>query len=357
MTNLAFFDYRVNAFKCYVSEQLGQLKQLGTILVLFMYTAVPGLILLIYLAFGKILVEDPLAELLAIALIIAQSELSAALSQGARDIKHRHFQRTLVSRTIRKLADCSMALMGNLLFLLSLPLLLSIELAQWQQALHFIIFCLCLLSAGLLATAKPDRVKVYIIAVLLLSFLFDWTLLTLFSVNLVCLFVLFFCPTKGLFNLSPKFTLGFWFNYHWHHLAEVWWRLLLLFGLLASAGVMYSERPDLSFFIHCFISPFVVYIASSQQLNQNECVTQHAHYINSMGAPKRLLIEQFLAPSSLLLIGLLPLQSITLELPSLLIFTVSGILAILFAKRKPTHYALGWFVISGITITLSYWLH
>ncbi|WP_372771224.1 DUF6136 family protein [Pseudoalteromonas sp.] len=357
MTNLAFLRYRFSAFHHFIAEQLGQLKQLGTILVLFMYTAVAGLVLLVYLALGKILVADELAKVLVVALIVAQSELSVALSQGATDNKHRLFQRTLVKRFMRNVADIVMGLAGNLLFLLCLPLLLSIELDKWQQAGHFLIFCLCLFASGLVATFKPARIKSYSICVIVLPMLFDWQLVTLLNTYLLLLTVIFLLPSQQYVNLRIKLPLGFWLSYHWHNLAEIWWRLLLLLALLVSANVLYTERPVLDFFIHCFISPFVVYIASSQQLNQNEYVAQHVHYINSMGTPKKLLIGQFLAPSSLLLIGLLPLQSITLELPSLVIFTVSGILAILFAKRKPTHYALGWFVISGITITLSYWLH
>ena len=74
MTSLAFFHYRVSALRVYLAEQLVQLKQLGIITMLFMYSALPGIALLVYLALGKILTQDrEYAALLAVCLLIAQS--------------------------------------------------------------------------------------------------------------------------------------------------------------------------------------------------------------------------------------------------------------------------------------------
>ena len=80
---MLFIAYRTHALQEYISEQLSQLKQLGLIAMLFMYTAIPGLVLLLFLALGKVLINDPdLGLILTVCLIVAQTEMSSALIKG-----------------------------------------------------------------------------------------------------------------------------------------------------------------------------------------------------------------------------------------------------------------------------------
>lgn len=358
MRNFSFLEYRITAFHHYIAEQLGQLKQLGVILALFMYTAFPAFILLIYLALGKVMAQDPtLSVLLSVALIVMQSELSVALSKGALDIKHRLYQLSFASKGMRVLCDYALALLGNLVFLLSVPLLLSLGLSKWQQGLHFVLFSMCVLGSGVVATFKPTRIKLYIISVILLPVLFDLSLLSLLNSYIALLVGVAFWPKGVGFKKLTGFNFGFWVSYHCHAFAEIWWRVLMLLALWVCANVLSLERPDLGFFVHCFISPFIVYIASSQQLNQNECVLQYKLWLNSLCNARTLVHGQYIVPMGLAMIGLMGLQLIVVSLQSLLVFAIAGALTIAVARYKPTHYALGWFVINGIMVTINYWVY
>lgn len=358
MRNFSFFEYRITAFHHFIAEQLGQVKQLGVILALFMYTAFPALILLIYLALGKVMTQDPrLSILLSVALIVMQSELSVALSKGALDIKHRLFQRSFASKAMRALCDYVLALAGNLIFILSVPLLLSLDFSKWQQGLHFVLFSICMLGSGFVATLKPTRIKLYVITVILLPVLFDLSLLWLLTSYIALLVGVAFWPNSLAFKRLTKFNLGFWVSYHSHAFAEIWWRVLMLLALWVFANVLNLQRPDLGFFVHCFISPFIVYIASSQQLNQNECVLQYKLWLNSLRNANTLVYGQYVVPMSLAVVGLMSLQLIVVSLQSLIIFAIASALTIAFAKYKPTHYALGWFVINGLMVTINYWVY
>ncbi|WP_100913100.1 DUF6136 family protein [Pseudoalteromonas spongiae] len=358
MRNFSFFEYRIAAFHHFIAEQLGQLKQLGVILALFMYTAFPALILLIYLALGKVMTQDPtLSILLSVALIVMQSELSVALSEGALDVKHRLYQRSFASKGMRVLCDYTLALAGNLVFLLSVPLLLSLDFSKWQQGLHFVLFCICVLGSGFVATLKPTRIKLYVITVILLPVLFDLSLLSLLTSYIALLVGVAFWPNSLAFKRLTKLNLGFWVSYHSHAFAEIWWRVLMLLALWVFANVLNLQRPDLGFFVHCFISPFIVYIASSQQLNQNECVIQYKLWLNSLRNANTLVYGQYVVPMSLAVVGLMSLQLIVVSFQSLIIFAIASALTIAFAKYKPAHYALGWFVINGLMVTISYWVY
>mgnify|MGYP000144437262 FL=1 len=358
MRNFSFFEYRIAAFHHYIAEQLGQLKQLGVILALFMYTAFPALILLIYLALGKVMTQDPRSSiLLSVALIVMQSELSVALSKGALDVKHRLYQRSFSSKSMRALCDYTLALAGNLVFILSVPLLLSLDLSKWQQGLHFVLFCICVLGSGFVATLKPTRIKLYVITVILLPVLFDLSLLSLLTSYIALLVSVAFWPNNLAFKRLTRLNLGFWVSYHCYAFAEIWWRVLMLLALWVFANVLNLQRPDLGFFVHCFISPFIVYIASSQQLNQNECVIQYKLWLNSLRNANTLVYGQYFVPMCLAVIGLISLQLIVVSVQSLIIFAVASALTIAVAKYKPTHYALGWFVINGLMVTINYWVY
>ena len=358
MSNLAFFNYRTAAFNHYVMTQLSQLKQLGVILTLFMYTAVPGLILLIFLALGKVLTQDEqLGLTVALALIVGQLEISAALGEGVRDHAHRPFQRTLVSKAHRRFSDVVLGFASNPVLLFSVPLLLSLKLSQFTEAAPFIVFVTVVALSGLLATYFKDKAKLYICLLLVSNLLYQGDLLSSMLLSLCLLVLVFLLPQKWLSIGQLGKHFGFWLRFHIHTLDQLWWRLLAIFGLIVCAQILFVERPDLAFFIHCFISPFALYIACSQQLNQNDLLIQYAPWLHSLNNAKSLIRGQFTAPACLVFIALFGLQWISIDIISLVLFSASAFATIWFTCKKPSQFALGWFVINGVVLSVNYALY
>lgn len=355
---MLFLSYRILALQEYIYEQLNQLKQLGLIAVLFMYTAIPGLVLLLFLALGKVVTQDPeLGLLLTVCLIVAQTEISAALVNGVTNSKNRLFQRGLVGKLQRISADVLLSLTTNLVFLLCLPLLMSLGLDRWLDTAHFLFFIAIVVLSGLLATLKPAHAKSHVIGLLVISLFINTSLNYLLLATLVWQILLFVLPAGLLTNLTTSFKLGFWPSFHWYNLGQLWWRGLFITALIACANVLYVNRPDLGFFIHCFISPFVLYIATSQQLNQNECVKQYQLWLNSLGSPKPLLRSQFIAPLVLGIVGLVYLQLMTVHLMSLTVFFFALLLGVYTAYKHIKLFAIAWFAVNSAAVTINYWLY
>jgi hypothetical protein len=269
MLDRLFIAYRFKALQRFIFEQLDQLYQLGVLVSLVLYTALPGLVLIIYLALGKLVVNDPdLALLLCVSLIVFQTELSTALSEGVRDTRNRLFQRSLLGLWHLILLDTVFGLLTNVVFLLCLPLLYSMGLDRLEQASHFLLFITVIVLSGLCATFKPQVTKVYIIIVVLCACLLPLSFSAFLIVCIACLLIALCLPLRHL--LGQQWDLGFWCGYHRHNFAEIWWRILLLAGLVMCAFVIFDARPDLGFFCALFnISISTLYSAESATQSQS----------------------------------------------------------------------------------------
>ena len=169
---------------------------------------------------------------------------------------------------------------------------------------------------------------------------------------IACLLIALCLPLRHL--LGQQRDLGFWCNYHIHNLAEIWWRLLVLSGLVMCAFVIFDARPDLGFFVHCLISPFLLYIALSQQLNHNQLIAQYQVWLASLGQHTRLKHGQFFVPLGLCVFSLISMQMIVESLPCFFAFSFSCIVITIVAFKKPRHFSLACFAINASAITLCY---
>lgn len=353
MLDRLFVAYRFKALQRFIFEQLDQLYQLGVLVSLVLYTALPGLVLIIYLALGKLVVNDPdLALLLCVSLIVFQTELSTALSEGVRDTRNRLFQRSLLGQWHLILLDTLFGLLTNVVFLLCLPLLYSMGLDRLEQASHFLLFITVIVLSGLFATFKPQVTKVYIFIVVLCACLLPLSFSAFLIVCIACLLIALCLPLRHL--LGQQWDLGFWCGYHRHNFAEIWWRILVLSGLVMCAFVIFDARPDLGVFVHCLISPFLLHIALSQQLNHNQLIAQYQIWFASLGQHTRLQYGQFFAPFGLCLLSLVSLQMIVESLLCFVAFSISGIVITIIAFKKPRHFSLAWFAINASAITMCY---
>lgn len=356
MKNASFMQYRVNAFNAFLGEQFRQLQQLGAMVGLFLQVAIPAFFLFLFMGLGKILVQEPaLSSVLMVAILVAQCELSAALSHGVKDAKNRLFQRSLVSAKTRVLCDFLLSCVSNVSLLLSAILLVSVDANNLVQATHFMVFMVALLLGVQLATYKTQRVKAYVI-ILLLAFAISGVLSATHGENLWFLLVVAVASAAMLLALpEPKWLrkfsalkLGFWGRYHWHQQDQLWWRSLLLLGVYLGANVFHSHRPDLAFAMHSVALPAVLYIATSLQLNQNALMQHHGLWLESLGRPKSLVVGQFATPMLLMLIGVAVIQSVAFNVATLCGFLLAGTAVVFTAYKQPKYYAVSWLVISVV---------
>lgn len=351
MNNARFLQYRMNAFHYFVGEQFKQLQQLGAMVALFMYIAIPALFMFLFMGLGKILVQEPgYASVLVVAILVAQCELSAALSNGVLDANNRLFQRTLVPAAARVLSDVLLSLASNVALVLSAVLLFSVDVAKWGQALHFMAFMVALFLGVQLAIYKAPRVKAYVITLLLfyVSGLVEnlWALL---SVAIGAAVLLLALPEVKSWQKWRLIRLPFWGRYHWFQQDELWWRGLLLLGVYLGAVILHQYRPDLAFTMHLVTLPVMLYVATSLQLNQNELMQAHGLWFASLGRPNSLMLGQFIAPLGLVLLGLVAIQSIHFNFVTSVGFFSAGLAMMFSAYQLPRFYALSWVLISVIT--------
>ncbi len=361
MNYKAFFNYRANAYQTQLKEVLAQLQKLSVMLMAFMYTAFPALILFIFLALGQLVsLKNDNAVEIGVLLLLIQSILLQSFSTAILDSNHRQFQYSLLAKRFYVvLADIPLLVISHIILIMSLVLALSMGLSKLLLAPHFIVFIAVQLVSAIAMLYRPHNLFFYLVCVIATLLIADMvSVLGVFSIWLA-LCLLFALPRIGK-EATPLINnaWGFWLSLNWKHRALSEWRIYFVVIVLFCGVLTLNQRPDLEFAIALFCAIFFMLVTTSIQIKQTELANHYALWFNTLKNRDEFFRGQYLASAIHSIAAVLLLTIIYFNV----FFMVSYLLAsaaITFAvKRKPTHFALAWFVVSGVMCLVNYaaWL-
>lgn len=358
MTFKLFFNYRINAFVSQLKVALEQFSQLGIIIAAFMYTALPGVFLGIFMAIGFIVTQkSQYTVLIAFSLLLIQSVIVQTFAYAIKDSPHRLFQRSLVSsKWPLFLADHIILLMSNMTLMASLIVAISMGLNKLSQAPQFVIFMLILWGLPIAVLYQPRRLLLYVCTLLAtLWFAPNWSNSALYALWLLLIPLCFF-------NIIPPFrtrkhlvgALHFWLVLHYQRRGEIEWRLYLGFIFYLLVLVLLEQRPDLNFFMGLVSGCIYLLLVSSLQLAQNEKVTTYGMWFNTHQQRKRYYAYQYIAPCMLSIIAIIMISLNYFDWVFMSTLMIGFPLCMYFARKKPTQFALAWFIIAGSFCFVNY---
>ena len=356
----AFARYRWQAYQQQLIELSRQLRQLGTLTVVLLGTALPAVFLLLFYSIGLV-VQHPAgamsATIQAISLLLLQCLLWYLLRPAVLDLPHRLFQHSLSSASLR--FSCDMVLLW-----LSAPLVWAVSylmfemtISQLQAAPQLVLLWLLLICAGPLVLYRPGRLLWGgvggVLALSLLTGLWQTlhgkTLLRPDSFILLATFAggalpLLILPAQT--NPRPvqlRSVWHFWWQYLLLHRWPLSWRLLLVVLNRQLWQTVTQFRPDASVLWHSLAFSLELLLLASLLFVSKAQYSKHQRYFQSLGQQGLFWRCQFVlvvAPLLLwltLLSLLLPLsvwQYLTLPL------LAAGLLLVIY--RWPAHYFLAW---------------
>ena len=150
--------YRYRAFSESVGQLWQQFKQLGLLVVTIFYTALPGLVLLLFLGIGQVLESDKPSSfqaLIAWLLLLVQTVQFIVLSDAHQNRANRHFQRGLsISPWPRRWCDFILMAITHPLLWGAVIIFVTMDSQDMLEAKHFPLF---ILVQGLLAFVAGFR--------------------------------------------------------------------------------------------------------------------------------------------------------------------------------------------------------
>ncbi|MDP4982852.1 DUF6136 family protein [Pseudoalteromonas tunicata] len=353
-----FFRYRALAFSREIALLSQHLKQLLGMLFAVLYTALPGIVLLVFLGLGKIIkAEGGSVNQLWIAwcFLAVQTIFFYALQQAILNIEQRCFQLSIAcSRWWMWLADCRNLLFTHVFLWCSVFLLLTMSSTQLSQNTHFMIFTALQLGLGFLSLYRMQQTVFFCLvsATLILALPYLTPLIMMLSwvtVFIGCIFI----PT---FNWQKEFKVntlvGFWFSFYSHHYQILFWRLAS--GVVVTAGmlVLASEREDFTYLAAYFSCFIFLLLITTLHIEVAKITAQFRAFFHSLNKSKTFNYSRIFKSVMVYFILLVVIATIFTQWWLAVGVGLVAIFCFYIAEKKPERLALVWmcFLVGGLFI-------
>lgn len=353
-----FYQYRALAFNQQISLLSHQIKQLLGMLFVVLYSASPGVILLIFLALGKIIKSDggSVNQVgIAWCFLVVQTVFFYALRHAILNTEQRYFQLSIAkSRWWIWLVDCRNLMFTHVFLWCSLFLLGTMNSSQLSQNMHFIVFTALQLLLGILSLYRMQQTVMFCLCSAVLVAVFPN--LSPFSMLLGWFILLLGCCFVPSINwqttLSVKNMKGFWLSFYSHHYQVLLWRLACGVVIVTSMLVLERERPDLNYYSAYFSYFTLLLLVATLHIEVAKITAQFGAFFYSVNKLDSFNITRIL--NSTLLYFLLLALTFLLFNQWCLAAGVSIVAVVCFyvAEKKPERLALVWgcFLVGGLFI-------
>ena len=344
----AFYRYRSQAFTYEIQLLSRQLKQILGLVFLLLASALPGLVLLVFMSLGKVITAQGgliVQAWVAWSFLAGQTICFYALRDAILNQKQRVFQASLIQKPgWRWLCDCRNLLACHVFFWCSLFLVLTMNVEQLIQNKAFILFMVLQFSLAGIAVYRMQQSIVFCLLAALSSVFWAENSMQTIMTSWLCLAGLsLFFPAVGLHVRCSVTNLPrLWLSFYLNHYQVLLWRIACIAVVFSSMTVLAIERPDMRYLAGYFCGFLSLLLLLTLHIEVKKKTSPLRMFLHSIGQLSQ--FNSYRLVNSWVLCTVLALAIFSFfehaELAvSLWCFSV---VCVCFAEKKPEQCALVW---------------
>ena len=354
----AFYRYRSQAFRYEISLLSQQLKQLLGFLFMLLASALPGIVLLIFMSLGKVIKAqggEVVQAWVAWCFLAGQTLYFYALNHALLNTKQRSFQRSLAQNYWWLwLADARNLLLSHVFIWCSLFVLLSMNAAQIKQNSPFILFIVLQLLLGFLSLYRMQQSVIFCFLAAISSVY--WSELSLFAIMVSWCFITLLCLFIPPISWQSRFSVTdqrrLWLSFYLHHYQILLWRMACILVIFSAMCVLATERADMIYLAGYFSGFLTLLLLLTLHIEIKKIAKDYELFLLSLNQAwpfKRMRLLSSVVGCTLLTIAIFVVFG--QGYLAIALWCIS-VMCLYLAEKKPEHIALVWgiYLVGGLFI-------